>query len=436
MALLHPSSSEAMRSEVDLWTLPSTVGNIDRTREQACKPSAGYTQSNTMTFHVPGTNALIDAAHNTLHIVAEVVKSDGSKIKEGESDVALVNYGLHSIFSQVDVSIGSTVVSQSSLTYPYRANIEALLGYDRSAKESHMTMRGWFKDTAGYMDDFKGDNNEGLAARRKLVKNSRMFELMGPLHCDFLTNQAKFLLPNTDLTIKLTRSSDAFALMSTAQNEKLIIHDATLFFRKVELSPSLNLAHAQALEHAPARYPLTRTNVKTITIPAGLRDKTIPNLHMGQIPKRLVIGFVSNVAFNGSYQQNPFNFQHFDLNHMVLYVDTEQIPAVPLTPDFSNGTYMHAYNTLFCGTGIHWKDEGNNISYDEYGKGYTLYAFDLTPDLSSHEAHWNLQKQGVVRLDVRFRVELPQAVNCIVYSEFDNLVEISKDRHVVVDYSV
>ncbi|KAK3908934.1 hypothetical protein KUF71_001847 [Frankliniella fusca] len=412
MALLHPSSTEAMRSEVDLWTLPSTVGNIERTRQQACKPTAGYTQSNTMTFHVPGTNALIDAAHNMLHIVAEVVKAD------------------------VDVTIGNTVVSQSSLTYPYRAHIEALLGYDRSAKESHMTMRGWFKDTAGHMDDFAGDKNEGLAARRKLVKNSRMFELMGPLHCDFLTNQAKFLLPNTDLTIKLTRSADAFALMSTNKNEKIIIHDATLFFRKVELSPSLNLAHAQALEHAPARYPLTRTNVKTITIPAGLRDKTIANLHIGQIPKRIVVGFVSNIAFNGSYHHNPFNYQNFDLNYMVLYVDTEQIPAVPLTPDFSKGTYMQAYNTLFCGTGIHWKDEGNNISYDEYGNGYTLYAFDLTPDLSSHEAHWNLQKQGVVRLDVRFRAELPIAVNCVVYSEFDNLVEISKDRHVVVDYNV
>ncbi|KAK3915383.1 hypothetical protein KUF71_009843 [Frankliniella fusca] len=436
MALLHPSSTEAMRSEVDLWTLPSTVGNIERTRQQACKPTAGYTQSNTMTFHVPGTNALIDAAHNMLHIVAEVVKADGSKLKDKESDVSLVNYGLHSIFSQVDVTIGNTVVSQSSLTYPYRAHIEALLGYDRSAKESHMTMRGWFKDTAGHMDDFAGDKNEGLAARRKLVKNSRMFELMGPLHCDFLTNQAKFLLPNTDLTIKLTRSADAFALMSTNKNEKIIIHDATLFFRKVELSPSLNLAHAQALEHAPARYPLTRTNVKTITIPAGLRDKTIANLHIGQIPKRIVVGFVSNIAFNGSYHHNPFNYQNFDLNYMVLYVDTEQIPAVPLTPDFSKGTYMQAYNTLFCGTGIHWKDEGNNISYDEYGNGYTLYAFDLTPDLSSHEAHWNLQKQGVVRLDVRFRAELPIAVNCVVYSEFDNLVEISKDRHVVVDYNV
>ncbi|KAK3922029.1 hypothetical protein KUF71_013395 [Frankliniella fusca] len=395
MALLHPSSTEAMRSEVDLWTLPSTVGNIERTRQQACKPTAGYTQSNTMTFHVPGTNALIDAAHNMLHIVAEVVKAD------------------------VDVTIGNTVVSQSSLTYPYRAHIEALLGYDRSAKESHMTMRGWFKDTAGHMDDFAGDKNEGLAARRKLVKNS-----------------PKFLLPNTDLTIKLTRSADAFALMSTNKNEKIIIHDATLFFRKVELSPSLNLAHAQALEHAPARYPLTRTNVKTITIPAGLRDKTIANLHIGQIPKRIVVGFVSNIAFNGSYHHNPFNYQNFDLNYMVLYVDTEQIPAVPLTPDFSKGTYMQAYNTLFCGTGIHWKDEGNNISYDEYGNGYTLYAFDLTPDLSSHEAHWNLQKQGVVRLDVRFRAELPIAVNCVVYSEFDNLVEISKDRHVVVDYNV
>ncbi len=437
MSLLHPTSSEALRSETDLWGTPLTVANPLNSREMATKASAGYTSTNTWTFHIKGTAQAIDLSMHRLWVLGEVVNADGTKIKTAaESDAGLVNNALHSLFCQVDVSVGSTVVSQSSLTYAHRAHMEALLAYDQSAKESHMTMRGWFKDTAGHMDAYSGDNNAGLVKRRKMVQGGRMFELMGPLHCDFLSNQSKYLLPYTDLTIKLTRSPDAFALMSTKKSEKIVIHDATFFVRKVELSPSLNLAHAKALEVAPARYPLTRTSVKTITIPGGLRDKAIPNLHMGQLPKRIIVGFVSNVAFNGSYHHNPFNYHHYDLNHMVLYVDTEQVPSIPLTPDFEKERYIHAYNTLFSGTGINWKDEGNNISHAEYGKGYTLYAFDLTPDQSAHEAHWNLQKQGTIRLDVRFAKELPEAVNCIVYSEFDNLVEISKDRHVVVDYSV
>jgi len=236
--------------------------------------------------------------------------------------------------------------------------------------------------------------------------------------------------------VKLTRSRDAFVLMSTAGNEKLEILDATLMVRKVKLSPTVLLAHAAALEKAPAKYPLTRVQVQTVTIPLGLRDKSIPNLHIGQIPKRIVIGFIANQAHNGSYQHNPHNYQHFNLNYLSLYVDAQQYPAQPLTPDFANKNYVEAYNTLFAGTGIHFKDEGNDITYSEFGNGFTLYAFDLSSDLSAHESHWNLQKQGVVRLELRFAAALPTAVNCIVYSEFNNLIEIDKNRSVVVDYSV
>ena len=41
-----------------------------------------------------------------------------------------------------------------------------------------------------------------------------------------------------------------------------------------------------------------------------------------------------------------------------------------------------AYSTLFSGTGKLQKDEGiDNIRVD-YSNSYTLYAFDLTPDLA------------------------------------------------------
>ncbi|XP_026288923.2 uncharacterized protein F54H12.2-like [Frankliniella occidentalis] len=435
MSVLHPNVGEAMLSETDLWGMPLAVQSVIKSTVVSNKPTTTFAQSNNLTFHVPGTSDCTDT-NFMLHLSGEVVKADGTKIKEGESDVALVNNSLHSLLMQIDVLAGDTVVSQSSLTYPYKAYMEDVLAYDTNAKLSHMTMRGWAKDTAGHMDDYDGDNNQGLVKRRKIVKNSRVFEFFGPLHCDFLSNQGKLLLPHLDVTIKLTRTADSFALMSTTQNEKIVIRDATLFVRKVTLSPSMNIAHAEALEHAPARYPFTRTSVKSITIPSGFRDKTIPNVHLGQVPKRIVVGFVSNVAYNGSYHHNPFNFQHFNINYLCLYVDSDQIPAVPLTPDFTNGNYARSFYSLFEGTGIKWKDEGNDISYDEYGNGYTLFAFDLTPDQSAHEQHWNVQRQGVVRLDVRFKVELPVAVNCIVYSEFDNLIEIDKNRKVIVDYSV
>jgi len=73
-------------------------------------------------------------------------------------------------------------------------------------------------------------------------------------------------------------------------------------------------------------------------------------------------------------------------------VDGTQIPSKPLQPDFTKEKlYTDAYHTLFSGTGIHFLNEGNSISRENYPNGYCLFAFDLTPDLSANDnTHWNL----------------------------------------------
>lgn len=323
MAFLHNASAEALRTELDLWAIPPTQTVLEGGQWIPYKPITSIDQSGTIEFCVPGTgHEYIDPAHTLLSVKGRIVDSQNLEfVADDNNEATPVNYLLHSLWSQVDVSLNQKVISQSSMTYPYRSYIESLLAYDTPAKNSHMSMRMWYKDTAGFMDEFKPQNNLGLKARHELTKNSRMFELMGPIHSDFF-NQDRFLLNNVELRIKLTRHRDAFVLMSQFQNEKLLILDATLLVRKVRISPTVLLGHAAALENSPAKYPLTRVELKTITIPTGLQDKSISNLHLGQIPKRIIIGFVTNQAFNGHFQSNPFNFQHFNLNYLSLFVDS------------------------------------------------------------------------------------------------------------------
>ena len=86
-------------------------------------------------------------------------------------------------------------------------------------------------------------------------------------------------------------------------------------------------------------------------------------------------------------------------------------------------------------TGIHFLNEDNSVSRD-YANGYTLFAFDLTSDLSANCArHWNLVKHGSLRLEVRFEKALSVTINCIVYAEFDNVLEIDSSRQVILDFS-
>lgn len=436
MAFMHSASNECVRSELDLWLVPPTQTALERTQWVPYKPLTTLDASNTVEFCVPGVgHEYIDPAHTLLYVKAKIVDAAGKDVASSDSDAVPVNYALHSMWSQVDVSLNQKVITASSMTYAYRAYIEALLNYDASAKDSHMTQRLWSRDTPLHFDKSDPSENLGLTPRRLRTGGSRVFEVMGPLHVDFF-NQDRFLLNNVEMRIKLTRSGDDFFLMSSLATEKLKLLDVTLYVRKVTVSPSIMLAHAQALEKAPAKYPVNRVEIKTVTITQGLRDKCLDNLFTNQLPQRIIIGFVDNRGFNGDYKRNAFNFQHFNLNHLSLMVDGRPYPTQPLAPDFKNKQYLEAYNTLFSGTGLHWKDEGNSISFEDYIHGYVLYAFDLSPDLSANEPHWNLQKQGTIRLDVKFGEPLTDPINCIVYAEFQNLIEIDKNRNVIVDYSI
>ena len=120
-----------------------------------------------------------------------------------------------------------------------------------------------------------------------------------------------------------------------------------------------------------------------------------------------------------------------------MYVDGVQVPSKPLQPNFhGNQLYINAYHTLFSGTGVYFLNQGNQISHESYPNGYCLFASDLTPDLSVNEfTHWNLVKHGSVRLDVRFAEALDNTINCIVYAEYDNILEIDASRQTIIDVS-
>ena len=60
-----------------------------------------------------------------------------------------------------------------------------------------------------------------------------------------------------------------------------------------------------------------------------------------------------------------------------------QVPSKPIQPEYPT-TYSDTFQTLFSGTGIHFANEGINISRESHLHGYCLYAFDLTPDLSAN----------------------------------------------------
>ncbi|XP_015521580.2 uncharacterized protein F54H12.2-like [Neodiprion lecontei] len=444
MVFLHAHSVECMKSELDLCSVPRTQTSIEAGQWVHYKPVSSLTDDSPIKFVVPGNgDEYIDLAYTMLSVRVKLQPPTPAP-RAGEGNAATphatpVNNLLHSMFNQVDIFFNQKLVSPANNSYAYRAYKETLLNYTPPSKKSHLSSALWYDSEDGVSNVYDADTvgaNRGFIDRKRIMSNARTVDLIGHLHCDVF-NKDKFSLNGVELRLRLVRSRDSFCIMEAENRHKLHILETSLLVRRMKIGPGILLAHARTLAKGTAKYPVTRVEVKSFTIHAGVQAETLDNVILGKLLKRVIIGFVSNKAFNGDIQRNPFNFQNYSLNFLSLYVDGVQVPTKPLQMSFGkDDLYVDAYHTLFSGTGIHFLNEGNGIDRQQFAKGNCPSAFDLTPDLSANcTSHWLLIKHGTLRVEVRFDGALKETVNCLVYAEFDILIEVNAARQVITDFS-
>jgi hypothetical protein len=440
MAFIHEGSCECTKSELDLFSVPPTQTSIESATFVEYRPIASLTDGAPIEFEIASSgDDYLDFANSYLQVKVKIERANGNALDVADT-VGPVNNFLHSLFSQVDVSFNDVLISNSSNTYPYRAYLENLLTYGPAAKKSQLTACLFYQDESGKLDKTNplaadvGDRNSGLVTRATFTSESKEVDLVGRIHSDVFFQQ-RYILNEVNTKIRLTRSKDVFCLSAVgAQAFKVRILSAAMLVRKVKVSPSIYLAHARTLENGMAKYPIRRVICKSFTIPAGFMNVSQEKLFSGQLPTRLVLGCVDNRAFNGDLARNPFNFQHFQLKEVSIYLDGQNHGIRPLITDFESGQYVTSFMSLFSGTGKENRDEGNNISRSDYAKGFSLYAFDLSSDLSDTES-FNLAKHGNVRVNMNFGAALAQTVTVIVYAEFENIIEIDRNRNIVFDFN-
>ena len=161
--------------------------------------------------------------------------------------------------------------------------------------------------------------------------------------------------------VKLHCHKPEFCLLSAdvAPAYKIIIVDAILYIKKIELTPSVLNAINTVLNDKNAQYAITRTTPTVFTVPRGQQSQHIDTAFLGEIPKCIAICMMDNDSYNGNYKKNPFNFQHYNLTQIGISVTGEEVPFKPLKLNFDDKLFVASYNTLFSGTG---KLHGNSGS--------------------------------------------------------------------------
>ena len=439
MSRQHHLSCDCTKSELDLFAIPPTQTTINHGFWVDTHPVATLTDHTPIEFHMAGDGEnYLDLANTFLYLKASICRVDGKDLG-GDESPGPVNNWMHSLFDEVTVTIGDTVVSHASNAYPYRAYLENLLSLGEDAKLSQLSACLWAKDSSGLMDSMEtdvvaGKPNAGLLRRSKMTAGGAAVEMVGRVHSDILL-QERFLMSNVPVKIKLNRSRDSFSLMAKKDKTyKVKIHSAVMFFRSVKVSDSATSAQQKALTISPAKYPITRTILKYFSIAKGMTSYNYENLFRGQMPTRIIVGCVDTAAFNGDFGKNPFNFQHKNAVRVALYIADIKTPIKALTPEHPHHNVL-SYMSVLTGTGKWGQNEGCGFSREEYAEGYCIYAWDLTADLSDGSGHFQLMKNSNIRLELQFGKPLDATTTVIVYSEFQNMIMIDADRNVTTNYT-
>ena len=360
------------------------------------------------------------------------MKADGSDITSAEK-VGLNNLGISTLFQDVSLTLGETQIEGGQQCYPYLSYFNTVMQFHPAAQKSHMKLMGWSKDQTGKFED---ESNKGFVERQKWTADSKLCELYGPLYLDFC-RQSRFLISQTDMRIRFLPSKPEFALNAygSTSDFKVKLESVTLHVRRILLNPSVINGHAAGLNKQNALYSINHTQIINFTIPAGQKSYVKDRLFPLQAPKLLIVGMLDNEAFNGSIKRNPFYFQHFDLNKIALYREGESIPGRPFTPDFDLKHYSRSYaNTMQT---FHYfnSDDTNGLTYEEFGDGYTLYAYDLTADNDIGAPYRHAIASNNLRLELYFKKNLPKTINVLLYAVFDSHVEVTKLRDVLTNYT-
>jgi hypothetical protein len=168
-----------------------------------------------------------------------------------------------------------------------------------------------------------------------------------------------------------------------------------------------------------------KTLMKTYALPAGLTSHTQSLFTGGVLPKTVIVFQVDSRGFDGTYKNNPFYFQHFNLNRIALRINGRSVPSDSLTPDFTKKLFSREYQHMFMNTGSYRLDRGNCISIKQFEDGLTIFPFDLTPD---HCNGYHLHKgtSGNVDLELSWSQALAKPVMLMVYAAFDQAIILTE----------
>lgn len=376
------------------------------------------------------SDTALDLLNTTFRCGYKIVDASDTAITAG-TKVSLTNIPLHASLSRVDITLGGeSLTSGSTTNYPYKAFIEMIV--NGATNDNEALAAGLTADTPNGMNTL-GALETGTtlganpASKNRLAWNAggKTVTFEGSLFAD-VCRQNKYIPMVREVCIRLHQSADAFRLMAADSETKyrLKLVKPVLRVRNVRLTPQG--IREFAINRSSFKLPIKNHILSTYNIPSGVFSHYVDAPFGGRVPTRLVVAFIAADAFQGKYELNPFNFQHFDVSEMSFTLDGRSIPGPPVETDYSGNDYVTPYRTLTSSvfpTRIPIARPYVGSKSMQYFNGYCFTVFALNGERNTGELK-TPAIFGITRFIAKFKVALAKAVTLILYATFDDELEI------------
>ena len=241
--------------------------------------------------------------------------------------------------------------------------------------------------------------------------------LYGKLGIDFFST-SELLYPNTKLRLRLIRARPNFYMIKNNPNVSLGIVDCSLYTRCIALKHDYHKKRMDMLAYAPVEYNYLETFAKTFIIPARQNQFLQENIFNNNPIRRIAIAMNTISAFTGSFTENPFWYQQFDLRQIRILRGGQ--PNV----DFDTADNCRLYVTTM--KAMNFQDDIPSIPIDDFKDHYVL-VFDLTSMQDATEnCHYPELVREPLRLELSFTNPLENVTELIVLGERMSSVAVNQ----------
>ena len=252
--------------------------------------------------------------------------------------------------------------------------------------------------------------------RMKLLCRPDGFMLYGKLGIEFFSTSA-LLYPNMKIRLRLIGARPNFYMISGNPNVSLGIVDSSLYTRRIALKDDYHKKRMDMLAYAPVEYNCLEILAKTF-LPARQNQFIQDNIFNNNPIGRVAIAMNTNSALAGSFTENPFWYQQFDLRQIRILRGGQPIV------DFDTADNCRLYVSTM--KAMNFQDHFPSIPIDDFKDHYVL-VFDLTSmQAATENCHYPELVGEPLRLELNITQPLENLTELIVLGERMSSVAVDK----------